>query len=210
MTITMATLRKLVPAMVAGAALITTGCSDTATQEDVADARQDVREEQADVREAQQDAQENISEAQQDAQEHTVGKPITGDDAAEARSDVAEGRQDAAENIAEEQQDVAAAKADLKTEEQRLAATQARDAYVKDVEGKLTAMKTNIDNMKNQASNAEGADKDALNTKIDAMQAQYDRTEDALDDLKGADLASWENHKEHVRTAMQADASNVR
>jgi hypothetical protein len=57
--------------------------------------------------------------------------------------------------------------------------------------------------MEEQASSAEGTAKEDLDRQIEAMQAQHDRTEEALDSLKGADLATWETHKEHVRTAMQ-------
>jgi chaperonin cofactor prefoldin len=97
----------------------------------------------------------------------------------------------------------------LKTEEQRLQATQARDSYVKEVEAKLEAIEKDIDQMEQQASNAEGADKDSINTRIEALQAQHDRAQEALDDLKNADLASWENHKQHVSTAMQGLDSNL-
>jgi hypothetical protein len=205
MTITMAMIRNVFAALVAGVALIASGCSDATTREDVSDAREELREEQADLAEAKDEAADDIAEAK----EHTVGKPVTEEEAAEARQEVAEARQDAAESISEEQQDVKEAAAELRTEEQRLKATQDRDAYVKEVEGELAKMEKSIEEMKEQASAAEGAAKDEINLKIDALQAQHDRTEEALDSLKSADLASWENHKEHVRTAMQ-DTGNIR
>jgi hypothetical protein len=211
MTISMVTIRKVFPAAVAGVALIATGCSDATTREDVSDARAEMREEQADVAQAKDEAADDIAAARADAQEHTVGKPVTDDDATEARQDVTEAQQEAAQNIADEKEDVQAAAAELKTEEQRLQATQARDAYVKEVEGKLAEIEKNIEAMEEEASKAEGADKDAINLKIEGLQAQHDRAEEALETLKDADLATWKNHQEHVRTAMQElQSSNVR
>jgi DNA repair exonuclease SbcCD ATPase subunit len=210
MSMTIQTIRRTCAVVLTGVALVMTGCADATTQEDVAGAREELREEEADVAEAQDEAQQEIAEAEAEAQEHTVGKPVTEDDAAaEAQQDVAEARQDAAADIAEEKADVAHAEAELKTEEQRLQATQERDAYVKEVEGQLASIEKDIDGLEEQASNAEGADKDAINLKIENLNAQHDRIEEALSDLKSADLASWKNHQQHVRTAMQ-NLENVR
>ncbi len=209
MTTTMATIRKVFPALVAGVALIATGCAESTTKEDVADAREELQEQQQDVAEAQRDAQDEIADARQDATEHTASKPVT-DDAAEARQDVAEARQDANEQIADEQQDVREAKAELRTEEQKLQATRARDAYVKEVESKLAAIENQIDQMEEEAAAAEGAEKDAINLRMEQLQAQHDRAEKALDQLKNADLAEWLNHRQHVRVALQELESNVR
>jgi len=98
---------------------------------------------------------------------------------------------------------VAEAAKNLNDEQARLQATQARDAYVKDVESQLAALQTNIDQMQTQADDAADAEQEAINARIEALQAQHDRTEEALDNLKGADLATWETHKEEVRSAMQ-------
>jgi uncharacterized coiled-coil DUF342 family protein len=216
MSMTILTIRRSFAVVLTGVALVFTGCADATTQDDVSDAREELREEQGDVAEAQDEAQQEIADARADAQEHTVGKPITEDDAAEMREDareanqeVAEARQDAAEAIAEEEADVAHAQAELKTEEQRLKATQERDAYVKEVEGQLDVMAKDIDGLEEQAANAEGADKDAINLQIENLNAQHDRVQEALSDLKSADLASWQNHRQHVRTAMQ-NLENVR
>jgi len=204
MTITMATIRKAFPAVVAGVALVATGCTNATTRQDVSDAREGVRKEQEDVAKARDEAADDVAEARRDAQEHIVGKPVTSDDEAEARQEVAEAQHDAAQNIADEKEDVQAAATELRTEEQRLQATQARDAYVKEVEGQLTAIEKNIDQLEEQASATEGANKDALNLRIEALQAQHDRAQEALDTLKNADLATWQNHQLHVRTALEA------
>lgn len=211
MSVTIQTLRRSLAVALTGVALIATGCADSTTPQDVSDARENLREEQQDVAEARQEAQENIADAREDAREVIVNKPITeeaNEEMVEAQRDLAEARQEANEAIRDEQEDVAAAAAELRTEEQRLAATQARDAYVKEVEGQLTSIENDINQLETQASNAEGADKDALDLRIQALQAHHDRVEEALDHLKSADLAEWQNHQQHVRTAMQdLDAS---
>ena len=60
-----------------------------------------------------------------------------------------------AEDIAEERADVQEAAADLRTEQQKLQATQARDAYVKDAEAQLAAMKGSVEQLKTQSDNGE-------------------------------------------------------
>ena len=60
-----------------------------------------------------------------------------------------------------------------------------------------------IDLLKKSASNAQGADKDAIGRPVDMMKTQRDMAQKALNDLKGADLATWKNHQEHVRLALQ-------
>jgi hypothetical protein len=57
--------------------------------------------------------------------------------------------------------------------------------------------------LKQRASNAQGADKDAINRQVDMMKTQRDMAKKALNDLKSADLATWKNHQEHVRLALQ-------
>ena len=93
--------------------------------------------------------------------------------------------------------------ANLADKEQQFQTTQARDAYVKEVETKLADTDKQIDTLKQRASNAQGADKDAINRQVDMMKTQRDLAQKALNDLKGAELANWKNHQEHVRLALQ-------
>jgi hypothetical protein len=87
--------------------------------------------------------------------------------------------------------------------EQQFQATQARDAYVKEVEVKLSDTDTQISALKDKASNAPAADKDAISRQVDTLKTQRDLAQKALNDLKGADWATWKNHQEHVRLALQ-------
>jgi hypothetical protein len=197
-------------AALAGIALVVSGCADSTTREDVADAREELREEQADLAEARQEAQDEVADAREEAREHTVGKPVLEDDAVEARQELAETRADAEAEIADERQDVQSAAADLRTEQQRLQATQARDAYVNDVENRLAEIEKNIEQMESQAGQSEATDKESLELRVDSLKDQHQRAQEALEALKDADLASWENHKQQVRTAMQGIENDVR
>jgi hypothetical protein len=208
MPISIATIREALPVALAAAVLIVAGCSDATTREDVSDAREELREEQQDLAEERLEAQHEVADAREEAQKRTVAKPVVEDDAAEAQQDLAETRHEAAEDVADEREDVQAAATDLRTEQQRLQATQARDAYVKEAETRLATIAKSIEQLETRADKAEGADKKALDLRIAALQTQHDRAEEALETLKSADLATWENHKEQVRAAMQ-DAGNT-
>jgi hypothetical protein len=67
-----------------------------------------------------------------------------------------------------------------------------------------------IDQMEEQASSAEEAEKAAINQRIEALQAQHDRAEEALGELKSADLASWQSYQQQVRVALQELDNNNR
>ena len=95
------------------------------------------------------------------------------------------------------------AAADLKATQQEAQATQERDKFVTDAETKLADYDKRIDELKQQASTAEGANKDAINRQAETVKSQRDIAEKALKDLKGADLATWKNHQDHVRMAFQ-------
>jgi pilus assembly protein FimV len=202
MKILMKTWRALLPSIAALAVLATLGCAEGTTRKDVAGARDNLEKEKQETSEAVREAQRDVADAQK-AQEHTAAKPVTPDQPTTDQREVADAQQDAAEKIAKQKEQERAAAAELADKEQAFQATQARDAYVKDVETKLAETDKQIDTLKERASNAQGADKDALNRQVDMMKTQRDMAQKALNDLKGADLASWKNHQEHVRLALQ-------
>jgi chromosome segregation ATPase len=191
------------PAVLAGVALVAAGCAESTTQKDVADARKELREEQQETAETVRDAQKDVADARRDAAPYTVNKPINSQDAAEARQDVADAQHKANEQIRDQVENQNEAVVELKTAEQQLAATKARDAFVADAERKLADAEARIDQLKATASSAEGTAKENLDRHINSMQSQHDRAADALSNLKSAKLAEWQAHREHVRTAMQ-------
>jgi hypothetical protein len=189
--------------VIGAAALAAVGCEEGTTQKDVADARQNLDEARQETRETAQEGREEVADARQEAQEHTAAKPVTPDENADARNEVADARQEASEEVAEAKNDERHAAAELRTTEQQHQATQERDAFVKQAEEKLADYDKQIESLQQEASNAEGANKDAITVRIDGVKAQRDIAEKAVSDLKSADLATWKNHQDHVRLAFQ-------
>jgi hypothetical protein len=206
----MKALAKTFAAALAATTLIAAGCSESTTRKDVASAQQKLDDARKNTQDAVQDARQDVREAQIDAREHVVAKPVTPDQSTEAQREVADTRNDANQNILDAKEREAHAAAELKTTEQQFKETEAKDAFVKQSEQRLADFDKSIDELKQQASNAEGATKDAINRQIDAVKAQRDRADKALSDLKDADLASWKNYQDHVRMAFQELDNSVK
>ena len=132
-----------------------------------------------------------------------MAKPVTPDQPTTEQQKVADAQVNVAEKIAKQKQQEREAAGNLADKEQQFQSTQARDAYVQQVETKLADTDKQIDALKQRASNAQGTDKDAINRQVDMMKTQRDMAQKALNDLKGADLATWKNHQEQVRLALQ-------
>jgi DNA repair exonuclease SbcCD ATPase subunit len=195
--------RVLLSLSAAIALIATIGCSEGTTHKDVASARDKLQKEQQQTAETVHEGQQNVADAQRKAQNHTAAKPVTPDQPTADQQKVADAQQDANEKIAKQKEQERAAAGNLADKQQQLQETQARDAYVKQVETKLADTDKQIDGLKQRASNAQGADKDAINREIDTLKTQRDMAQKALNDLKGADLATWKNHQEQVRVALQ-------
>jgi hypothetical protein len=184
------------------AIVVFVGCSEGTSRKDVASAGDKLQKEQQQTMDAVRQGQRDVADAQQRVEQHTVAKPVTPDQPMDQRK-VADAQVNASERVAKQKEQERAAAANLADKEQSFQATQARDAYVKEVENKLADADKQIDTLKQQASNAQGADKDSMNRQVDMMKTQRDMAKKALNDLKGADLATWKNHQEHVRLALQ-------
>ena len=139
----------------------------------------------------------------QELSEHTAAKPIMPDNTTMPPQGTAGTQQNANNKVADAKEREQAAAADVKTKEQEFQATQERDNFVKQAEQKLGDYDKRIDELNQQASNAQAANKDAINRQIDAVKSSRDRAKKALDDLKGADVMAWKNHQDHVRMAFQ-------
>lgn len=199
---TFTTLRAIAPAL-AVTALMIAGCSESTTQKDVAKAQKNLEQAREKTHEVAREGQNDVANAQQNANEHIVAKPVTPEQATDAQHNVADAKHDAAQDIAAAKEKEQAAAADLKDTQQKFNATEARDAFVKQAETKLSDYDKRIDELKQQALTAEGANKEAINRQMDTVKNQRDLANKALGDLKGADLATWKNHEDHVRMAFQ-------
>lgn len=147
------------------------GCTQSTTPKDVADARQEVREQQQDVAEARHEAMKPALDA------------------------------DEAENIRDEQQDVAEAQQDLTATQRDFQATQARDAFAIETQKSIEEADRQIEALEARHSNEEGATADATKIQIDDLKSRRASLAEALDDLKGEDLAKWQDHKQSVQVA---------
>jgi DNA repair exonuclease SbcCD ATPase subunit len=201
------------------AAAVAVGCSESTTRKDVASAQEKLDKAHANAQDTVQQAHNDVSDAQRTAQEHMVAKPVVTDEPAppvETRRNinnqekVADAQVDAKNKIADAKDKEVAAAANLKTTEQQFKDTQDRDAFLKEAESKLTDYDNRISTLKQQASNAQGADKDAFNRQVELVKAARDRASSAISELKKADLPTWKNYQDHVRMAFQELDNSVR
>jgi hypothetical protein len=155
--------------------LLALGCTESTTTEDVSEARQDVAEEQQD-----------LDEARHEAMKPTIDEGVDADEA---------------DDIAEEQQDVNEARQDLAETERDFQATQARDQFALEAQTTLDEADRQIAALETQHDSEEGAAAEATQQKIDDLKSRRDRLSDAIDDMKGAELANWQTHKESVQMA---------
>src|SRR6185436_1925591 len=174
------------------ALLVAIGCSQETTRKDVANAQDKLQKERQQTQETIQDAKQDVADAQRRGQEYTTAKPVTPDTTATnqpANNDkVADAQIDAAQKIAKQKEKEREAAGNLKDTQASFQMTQERDAYVKDTEQKLADTDKQIDALKDKASNAQGADKDAINRQVDMLKTQRDMAQKALNDLKSAEL----------------------
>jgi chromosome segregation ATPase len=203
------TFRATFPAILASAAFVTIGCAERTTRQDVADARDALEQAQEETAEAARQARQDVAEAERDAERHTVNKPVLDDRTGLASENIADAELAADAAVREELQEEREAAAELRITEQEHQATRARDAYVKEVEQKLAELNGQIHELQDRATDAEADAKDAINKQVASLENQHDQVEEALEDLKTADLAHWQVHQENVRLAIQDLTSSL-
>jgi hypothetical protein len=201
---------------VAVGAAMAVGCSESTTRKDVASAQEKLDKAHANTQEAVQQAKNEVADVQRNVQEHTVAKPVVIDQPVDTRQDIraqekiADAQVDANKKIADAKDKELAAAANLKTTEQQFKDTQDRDNFVREAEMKLSDYDKRIEDLKAQASNSRGPDRDAVNRQIELVKASRARASSALSDLRKADLPTWKNHQDHVRLAFQELDDSVR
>lgn len=158
---------------VAALPLAALGCTQRTTSEDVQAAREDVREEQKDVADAR----------------HEAMKPAIDE-------------KDAAK-IQKEEKDVADAQANLAQKEKEATATQARDAFALNAQKVLDDANRQIEALEARVGNEQGAAKEATQQQINDLKTRRDRLDQAVDDMNGADLLKWSDHRDNVQLAMK-------
>jgi hypothetical protein len=216
---------RLALPLVAVLALAVMGCEQGTTKKDVAQAQNKVAKKQQDVQKAQANAQEKIAAQQEnvDKARHEAMKPVVDDNGndqnknkAEANGDVQKAEQkldktkaDTNAKVQKAQADVQEAKTDLQNKEAKFKQTQDRDAFLKQVDQQLAAADQKIDQLKKDKDNAkDNPAKQQVQDKIDKLQAQRDRVNDAEKEMKKADVLKWQGHQKNVQTQL-AELDNL-
>lgn len=188
------------------------GCNEV-SREDVTAARDEAREEQREAEEARRNAEERIAEEERETEEvrREAFRPNYDDEATNAiqeeEKETAEVRREVADEVNEQQREAnEAAEEAAKTEarfEARFEAQKARDSYVKDAELQLIKFDEQIAAMKEQNANLEGAEKEAADKKIELIEDRRDTAQEALDDVKSAEVMDWEAARDDVERALK-------
>jgi hypothetical protein len=182
--------RMLKHVSLAALPLAALGCTESTTSKDVTEATQEVQEQESELADAR----------------HEAMKPTIDDDDDDAVVVDANGNAvvdpDEAEDIREEEQDVAEARTDLNQTQQEFAATQARDAFALEAQKLIDEANRQIDALKTRHTSEEGAAAEATQAQIDDLEGRRDRLDQAIDDMNGAELMQWSEHKSHVQSAM--------
>jgi hypothetical protein len=193
---------KFTCGLLAVAALICAGCTESTTQKDVAKAKQNLRQAQQDTQLAARDAQQDVADAQQGAR--TVNKPVvSNEDMVDAQRKVTNAQQKGAERVAERKDEEREAAAKLAKTQREFEAAKARDAFAAQADGELAKADQQIEQLEAQAKAATGATKDALDQKIKAVKLERDNAKSHLSELKKSDLDKWDIHKQAVQSALQ-------
>ena len=175
------------------------GCTRT-TQQDVADAQQAAQEERDDLAEVRTETREAVNEEQLEAERarREARKPVL-----EEERDVNEARKEGNEAIREEQKDVQAAEENCarngdEVRGRKGGATHTwprpKRNWTKPTSGSSSYART--------VTRLEGAAKDANDAKIERIEATHDRAEEALSDLKSADVLNWTQSRDIVDRAL--------
>ena len=188
--------------------LLFSACTNSVSQNDLSDARQDVEEQKEETRETIADANQKIAEKQADVDEarHEAMKPVATegdvdaveDEKRELRDTIREGRNDVEEKL----EDTSEAEKEAEKVETKLAMQEERDAYIKTAEAKLEAADKRVEELQKQGENLEGPAKEENELEITQIKDRRNQTSDALETLRDKEVMKWKESKELVDRAM--------
>lgn len=172
---------KLLYGIIATAGLLVLGCDNYTTEDDVKQAREEVREEQQDVQEAKEEAAENIREEKKDVQET-----------------IKEGNEAIREEVKESQE----ASSEAAKTEQQFETDQARKDFAIDRETQLKETEAKIDGLEKRAADLEGAEKEALDKQIAHVRTLQERAEEEHSRMTSTtDATEWKAMREKCDAA---------
>ena len=191
---------KLLGAVLAASGLFVLGCENYTTEDDVKQAREEVREEQQDVQEAKEDAAANVREQQKDV--HEAAKE--GSEAIrEEQKDVQEAAKEGHEAVREEVKEAQEAANEANQTEAQYESDQARKDFVIDREAKLKETEAQIDALEKKAADLEGAEKGAMDKQIAHVRTLQDRANDEHSRIKSTtDVNEWKTMREKCDAAL--------
>lgn len=191
---------KLLGAVLAASGLFVLGCDNYTTEDDVKQAREEVREEQQDVQEAKEEAAENIREEQKDVQDAAK----EGSEAIrEEQKDVQEAAKEGTEAVREEVKEAQEAAGEAAKTEEQFESDQARKDFVIDREAKLKETEAQIDALEKKAADLEGAEKEAMDKKIEHVRTLQDRANEEHSRMKSTtDVDEWKAMRENCDAAL--------
>lgn len=143
------------------------------------------------------DQQQTIEELAEDIQQLESNKE---ERAAEAAK---EERADIEETIEEK-------RAELASEQQELAALKERKAFEDDMQAKLTSLEARIDQLEEEADEAEGSREVELRKQIAGLETRRDQMQEKLNELRAASGDAWANLKTSVEGAWESAEASMR
>jgi hypothetical protein len=185
------------------AALTLAGCSEV-DYGDVQAARENVQEEERETAETRQEVAQNIAEEEAETNEarRETMKPVIAEEVREEQEETAEARRDGAAAIAEEERETEEARQELTETRNKLAAQQARDAFITDVETTLEKADQRIEQLEAAAADQKDPTKAETEKQISELQTRRDRVKVHLGELMGAETLKWDSHRDQVQRAL--------
>jgi len=185
--------------------VLVAGCSGV-TQDDLTDAREEVKEEEKETHEVRREAMRDIEEEEQETEKlrEEFDKPYDEEAREQLREEVQETeavREEAREEIRGEKDETDEAEKDLTVLEEKFRAQQERSEYVNSVEADLEAAETRIAELEENADELDGPALEETNKAIEVLQDRHDRLDDHLDEMTSADALDWEEYRDEVERA---------
>jgi chromosome segregation ATPase len=189
---------------VLGAALLA-GCETT--RNDVTAARNRVNKEERKLDDMKRDESRAINEEKREAAESRVtNKPVVGDDLNEGpreeSREVDRARENAQDRINDQKQRVEDAKRDAADKEAKLNHEQDRDKFLIDCKAAIDLSNRSIEKLETKKNAADDSGKSSLDQQINTIKSKRDALQGKINDIRGADVMKWEDHKAAAQKAM--------
>lgn len=191
--------------------LAAAGCD--VTPSDVKAARENVQQQQLETAEARAEGLQVIREKERREKELREQAMMEGNETARkelrgAEMETAEAKQQLNENVAKEEQETRRAKEEADRLAAELKATEARNAYVREMNIELEKVDARIEEKREQLAKLEGAEHDRASADLDVLKVRREAFSDALRNLNSEEVMKWEAKKPAVEQARELCQAN--